>query len=606
MGLRIPQIERIDTTSNQPQNQRINLQVQDNASLIQQRTQQVNQLVENGADLYQDFEDSKIKQLSYETEQEYKTWNDQQLANLKTVQGDPTEAYREYEQASQEKFDEIMAKHGDVTDRVKRNVQGSLAKTSQTQRAYALKQRNAQVETYKNNLYESQLKLKSDTMSDAASFVQPGNLASFVPLEQNIKDTRDIVVTRAYEQGLAEKLPDDAESFNYVSVDANGKTTKYKINDIAEQRMAVELSKGVSQSVDNLIASGYNDRAKAVFDRYEGYIDTRTKTKLQNKFEQADVEDEAYSKLAEVRTLPPEEQLDAIEKETNLEVRSKMLQIKDADDRRIENMKDRQQKANYERLSTDVFNKMNSNQPFFGLADLQKDPTYKATFDKLSDKQKKAIEKLVEPPTKSSVKKLVRVQNDLNDPEALNKIAQMSDAEFYSEYLAGLKSSDVSKYNEQRQKILNPSNSQRRAALNFTNQEIKKALKNAKIISNKGTFQDDQLTAEAFQVFSDYQESLGRPLTPDETIKISKKIAADALKTKTGFFGGTSQEFIGFQPVKQPAQKTNGSFKFENSTQRRKLKQEYKELNNLDGRLDTNDKGFQDWLRNRGKRLQGS
>lgn len=463
MGIRIPSLDRIDSAGTQPRNERINFQARDNAKLIQQRTQQVNQLVETGAELYQDFEDSKIKQLSYEAEQEYTNWNNEQLNKLKSIQGDPTEAYTEYDKAAQEKFDSIISQHPDASDRVKRHLQSNLNKTTEMQRAYALKQRNGQVEKYKHNLYESQLKLKSDTMSDSASFIQEGDPSSFFPFDQNIKETKDIITNRALEQGLAEKLPEDAKKFDHVTRDEEGNIVKYKINDIAKQRMAVELSKGVSESIESLIASGYNEKAKMLFERYEGLVDTRTKAKLNKKFDEADVKSDAYKKLAEIRNLPEDQQIAAIEQETNLEVRTELLKIKDADDRRIDNLRQRQQDANYERLSNQVFEKMNSNNPYFGIADLENDPTYKKTWDNLSAKQKKAVTQMIEAPKKTNPDAQVKIQGLIFGQDPNYDLETITPQKFNEEFLVGLSDSDRKRYTRMYENLRQQSSGEQRA-----------------------------------------------------------------------------------------------------------------------------------------------
>lgn len=598
MAVQIPQIQQINRSPARSKNVRIQGQVQDNSASILQAGQQNVGLVQDYLEVEQKQKDETVDKLSYEAEQEYTRWNTQELQKLKNYQGDPTDAYVEYDKQSQQKMQDIISARGDLGQDVKDRLTQRMSKVYDRQYNGALRQRGAQVETYKNNLFESTVQLKSNSLSDNAGMVQEGNPGSFFMFDENLQDMNTVIAKRHEETGLATRLPDDAKKFDFAYTDDEGNKVKLSLSNMSKERMAVESSKGVSQAIDSLLAAGYTDKAKMMMDRYEGYVDSRTKAKLNKKFDQADVDAEAYDIINKLRTKTPEQQLEAMEKMPSGELRDKVLSIRDANQRRLDNMRKRQHTANYERLSATVREKMSSGQPFFGIADLENDPTFKETFDNMSEKQRQAIVNLVEPATKSKTSDLIRVQNDLNDPEKLNEIAKMSDEEFYSEYLGRLKPSDAAKYNERRQKILNPSNSQQRAAIEFTNREITKSLKNVGIITDGKKAQNDKLKAQAFEVFTEYQESLGRPLTPDETIKISKKIAADAIKTKSGFFG-TSQEFTGFKPIKQPTQKSTGAFKFESSAQRRELKKEYKRQKGIDGLVKTTDVDFQNWLKTR-------
>lgn len=460
----IPKIQRIQPSATMPQNERINLKVENNAQDILQRTNAVVGLVETGADVYQKFEDQTINTLSAEAERDYTAWNNQELTKLKSIQGDPTDAYQKYEEAATIKYNEILEKRPDVSERVKRHLTANLNKVSESQRVNMMKQRGAQQETYQNNLYESSLKLKRNNLNDSAGFIRKGDPGSYMMFDETISDISTTIAKRAVDKGLGQVVDPDSKDYDHMYRNEDGNLVKVKLNDIAKVRRAKELSEGIYASINSMNAAGYKDEAREAYQRYAPYMETRAKTALDNKFKTGEVKTQAYEEIQKIEGKSEQDQMRAIESIEDAELKSEVLKIKDTNDNRRENIRNRKYKANYNTLANRVIEKMNSGTPYFGLADLEADPVYREVWDNLDPKGKKAIIDSVQTPKQTDPQALARVQSLFIGEDPENQLEGM-DAATFQTYLSGLGTVDRRKYSDKFLKLNTQSAAGERTAM---------------------------------------------------------------------------------------------------------------------------------------------
>lgn len=407
MPIEIPRIQRIEpqSTTGRPQQGRIQPQVQDSAASITGRTQALGQLGQTGANIYQAVEDEKITQLSREGEREYNTWNKSELNKLKKIEGDPTEAYVNYEKAAKEKEQEILSRNSGLSGRVQRHFKRNMDEVMSGAKLDAQYQRGAQMETYKHNLFESTVALKREQMADKAGYIQAGDPSTYAPLEKVRNDIITEIAKRGIEKQTVEVLPDDAESFSHswqeLDDEGNLKTVKVRMSNMAKLRVAKEMSKGLTDSIDAMIAAGQVEAAKEMKQKYASFIDAKNEAKLNRRFKTEDVSASAYSEFDKIRYMNTDQQLNAIDKIRDPEIRDKTLAIKDAHDRRIENARKRKNKVNEDNLTKYV---LKNRDKFFGVADLENDPMYKQLVSNMDKKGVDNVRKLVEAPTKSTLK----------------------------------------------------------------------------------------------------------------------------------------------------------------------------------------------------------
>lgn len=475
MAVSVPRLQKIQISNSLPDNERINMNVKDDSADILNRTSTIGKVAQTGLDVYQKIEDNKITQLSSEADQEYTIWNNDQLAKLKSYEGDPTDVYAKYEEEAARKHEEILSKRPDLSERVKSGLKANLDKTANTERIHVLKQRGAQQETYSHNLYESSVKLKKDNLAINASYIRPEDQGSFLPFDQNISDIKTIIAKRGLDKGTVTKLPDDAKSWNHLYQEADGTTVKVNFSDMAKERAAKELGEGIGASINSMIASGYTEEAKAAMTRYEGYLDPNGKAKLNNKFKTSEVKSSAYNEISKIESKPESEQMKLIEAIKDPALKSEVLKIKDTNDSRREHIRDRKQKANYETLAGKVLNKMNGPNPYYGMADLESDPTYRQVWDNLDAKSKKAIIETVKAPKDTNPKSEIEIQKLVFSTDPNNKLEDLSPEQF-NVYLGGLSKSDRSKYTNMYNKLKTQTAGEERSMYKRSNEMLKNQL----------------------------------------------------------------------------------------------------------------------------------
>ncbi len=438
MAVRIPRVKPIPS-SPAPTTGRIRATIQDDAAGILRGASRVASLVDTGEKIRLKYEDEKINQLSNETKQAYNEWNTTALLDLRKIKGDPTDAYVEYEEAEQKKYQELLDKRPDLNERVKRHVTANLQKVQSSYRMKVLKQRGMQQETYKNNLFESTVKLEKSTLPDNASLASANIKGSFLPFDQNLSDLATTISQRGLEDRTVTQLPDDAKSWSHAYRDGDGKLVKVKWDESAQLRVATEQGEGVTATINSIIDSGETEQAELIYDRYKDYLDPKSKSKLLNKFEKETKRDEAFDLAGEIETKPKADQVAAIDNIKDPEVKSETLKIMSTNASRRANLTKRSQDVNYEVLLKNI-DAMRKAGQINGVSDLESSQAYKATWDKLSRKQQKSIEEEFKAPKKSNNEALVTIQDLI-----LGDLSAVTPAQF-QESLVGLKESDKGKY----------------------------------------------------------------------------------------------------------------------------------------------------------------
>lgn len=445
MPITVPKLEPTNEPDTLPSNPRLNENVPNDASEITQRGQELGGVIQQTAQVYQQAENNTITSLSYQAEHQYTAWQAQKLQDLKNYQGDPTDAYAQFDQDSQDKMKDILAQRPDLSDRVQSALESNLNRVAQQQQLAVIKQRGAQQSTFDNNLFESTVKLKKDNLGINAGYIQKDDPSSFLPMDQNINDLKTVIAKRAVDQGTATVLPDDAKSWNHIYEDDDGTTVKVNFSDITKQRVAQELSTGIGASINSMLAAGYTDQAKEAMGHYQDYLDPKTDASLNNKFQVSGVKNEAYSEIGKIQGLSDDDQIKAIQAVQDPQLKSEMLKIKDTNDRYIQDMRDRKQKQNYDYIGSHILQVQNSDTPYHGLADLQNDPKYQGVYDNLSVKDKKAVIEMVNAPKTTNPNSEAKVQDLFFGNDPTNKIENMSPTDF-AQYTVGLSKADKNKY----------------------------------------------------------------------------------------------------------------------------------------------------------------
>lgn len=501
MAISIPRIQVAQSSPAMPQNDRINMKVSDNSQAITQQTNALASLGEAGMNMYIEAENEKISTLSYDLEKNFNDWNNAELAKLESLPPDvdPTEHYVTYEENLKKKKDELLGGVSDVSDRVRRNVEASFTKTLDKNNTNVLYRRGRKEEVYKNNAFENKLKLNSRAMSTAVGY------AGFESFDRAKNDVIDTIAKRGLETGMATELPDNADpksvdyTFKRIEIGPDGKEfereVKVRLNDGAKVRIAKELQQGTREAIDTLIGAGELEKAKQMTERYEGYLKGKDLIQIRNKLKNEDKINEANVFLASVGSKLSKEQraeLESIEDPdlrllrsqeieneiitsrlaNNPELLDKTLALKQSRDARLQKEQKIIQERNYTILENAITQAVESGE-IYGLADLETNPRlktiYNATWDKMSSKQKQAIQEAIISPAKSNPNAISKVQDLLMSEE----VGNVSMNQFKVEYLTGLSKADKQHYETIFKEFGKPEMSKQRAI----NQRAEKFLK---------------------------------------------------------------------------------------------------------------------------------
>lgn len=421
MPVNVPRLQQFQTSSNTPQNTRIQASAPDTTSLITTQTNAINQVAGQLGDVYQQYENDKIKQATNEAEIELDNWERLKLQELKSVQGDPTEAYVNFESEREQKYQEITSRYGDASQRVQDHLQGNLGTYRAKTSGRIDYQRNAQMETYKHNLYKSSMKLRRDNIADGAGFIQIEGeglkQGSTFQIDSTINETYDLVAQRGIDNGTATILPDDAKSFDHAYKDEDGKLVKVKFSNIAKAEAGETISQGLKTAVESLIAAGDVDKAELLKKKYASAIAPKDENKLTSMLSKGKTRREANEIFAGIQGLDEDQQVAAIEKISDPEKRDAVSQLKISLDRKMDFFRQQKEQRNLEAASKYI---MENQGKFYGRADLEADSRFQQLAANMSPKAVENMRKLVDPPKTSDLRAQVELSELFNKGEEAN------------------------------------------------------------------------------------------------------------------------------------------------------------------------------------------
>lgn len=477
----VPALQKIQSGPALPKNDRINLQVESGANNILKKSEVIGGFVEGVDKIYTEVEDSKIDTLSNDFDNKYSIWKEEKLNKIKSIEGDPTDAYAQFDIDENEYRKELLSNLDGASSRVKSHVTSRLDKTMDNQRVGVLKQRGLQQESYDNKVFESSVKLKRTSMPVTAGYIRKDDAESFTPFEQNIDDIKTLVAKRGLKNGTVTVLDPDSDKFSHQYTDGDGNIVKVNMTPIAKQRLAQELNQGVVSSIDVLLSSGYDEEARILQDRYKGFIDPKSAATLANKFKSNDVTNKAHDIAGTIEGLGYEAQKAALSKIEDHKVKTEVLNIINTNAVKMEAMRDRQHQINYEAMYDLVEKKAKSGNPFHTVYELEQSEEYKKLGGKTSPAKREALKKMIEAPDEDDPVALSKVQDVLLGVDPNISIQDLTPGQF-NEYLAGLSKTTRGKMQTQYMSLKLDTNAEKRATYRRGEQFLKEQMLRSKII----------------------------------------------------------------------------------------------------------------------------
>ena len=492
-------------------------------------------------------EDDKISSAGTENESTFRNWDNLKLQDTKRIQGDPTSAYVQRDVEVKAKHAEILKGYENSSERVKAGVKAKLDQVVRDQNYQAAKQSGAQQDTYKNNIFESQVEMDKNSTSENAGYIQKGDDSSYIKFNKSLNDIGTTVSKRAVEKGSGEVVDKNSKDFNHAYIDESGELVKIKLNDNAQLRIAQETDDAISNSITAMIDSGYTEEAREAFEKYQGRMTEESKGKVNKKFTTTSSRKQAGQFLTGINGKSEEEKKVAINSIDDVSLKNDVLKLENSIKVQTKKKKTLQNEMNTEALLSDANSAMESDLPPTWY-EYQGSPAYKARYDLLDDKGKQLVREAIESPKHSNSSALFKVQNAFYDDAQMEAFATMTRTQFDREYLAGLTSSDKRKFGSRFDKLQkDPSNSEMRASMNFAGNEIERQLTKSDLISKtrKGKYssKEQEIINLAQKEYDSYIETSGKRLNPEESKKVIKEMTATAIRGDAWFGKGDVEGF---------------------------------------------------------------
>jgi len=379
MPVQIPQLKRIGPSAPESVG-RIDVDLPDGTKAVAQTAGAIENLAQKGLNYAYDLEDQAIDLTATKAASDYEVKYKTELQKAKSIEGDPTDAYTRFDQDSNTWRDEILKNYEGADERTKRKILEKIDRTNLTLRDQRAVSEQLQYATYEKKTTEDAINLRKEGVLGAIELADVKDPDTFLSLEVQLDEIRKLRI----DSGRRNRL---------LTTDEQG-------NERLTPQLAMQIRKDTSEALENAIttlnASGKTEEAAYLMEKYKDDILADTKTKLVKGNKDSEVKNQALLAVDQVKFMDPEAAMAKLTKIANLEVREKSLEILDAQQRRIQNAKDRAAKETYENLADYV-----SSKGFVSLAEMKDDETYKRLEGRLKQSQRAALEKLVAAPKNS-------------------------------------------------------------------------------------------------------------------------------------------------------------------------------------------------------------
>jgi len=559
MPVNIPRLRQIEQTADLTPSTRLRGSIKEQAGAISGKTQAINKVAQTGADIYKSYEDDKINQIGYELERDYKEWDNVQLQKLKTIKGDPTEPYAEYDEEKKKKYNELINRYPDASERVKRNIETNFGRSMDSYHTRSLRQRGMQEEVYKNNVYAQGLKLKQQNLAFNISEISAGKKGLY---DKTLKDIEKVIAQRGLSNGTVKALPEGSKEegdFSYRGSD--GEVVKVKYTELGAINKNKAVSDALSFSIGSAIDSGEIGKATLAYDRYADKItDPKQRQVIDNKFKNYELKIKS-KKMAEaiLRISDKAAQRKAIAKITDSDTREKVADKVIAFNNDMESLKKTSQNSSNERFheTLDQYEKQMKAQgkTVSKLSELLEKPEFGNIWDRMSENQKKAVRNEFNPPSESDP-----VQAEIIQDAIYENPQDYTPAQFKA-LLLKQTATHRNKYLGQFSRAKKQENKDIQAKIKQASEMMKHLLAKEKIIeldekgkvyhlSNAREKKYANIYREGRDAIGDYLEGIGPDIKKEELKELVEKFVTEGKRTQ--LFGSKGIFGIGADPTWSP------------------------------------------------------
>lgn len=402
MAVQIPKVDRFQPQQT-PSVGRSELNAPNAAAIAQPQMNAVLSIAEQQTKYIQKQEDNAIDTAAKAAANDYHVYLNKELANARQYKGDPTFIYNQFDENSTKRYEEILNKNPNLSERGKAAVSAQLSEVAtryqlQKDTAYA-----AQYYDYDLGVTKASSKLKSQDISNLAGYIDPKNPKSFGAIDALIN-------------GISTDWNVHGEKFSAVVRDQNG---QWVTSDPIKIEIGKDVSDGIVDAINVLNNSGRTDLADAMYARYHNYIDKSKKDNVAKSIKDTETDIKIENLAAQSYGKGPDQISKMIDKEfaNKPEAKKKAYAEIDSRQRQLDNMKDRVAENNFKYLANQLFQQQNGPNPFNKVYDMEKDPKYKALLPTLKPNDRKNLHGLIVAPKDSNPNAVANYLNALKNDQ---------------------------------------------------------------------------------------------------------------------------------------------------------------------------------------------
>lgn len=389
--VQVPRITRNAPVAAQTTMGRINVGIPDLVSPVASTAKQAESLISQQEQYYRKQQENAWDTAALTKSNEFDQYINARLEGengFKYRQGDPTEEFGALGEDIEAKYNEYLK--GDLGDRERAILKSKLDQVYDRGTVKANTIYGSLYNKHETKVTNDAVELEKRGLTDAVSIVNAADKDSFAGVDQQIAKIRDIRWNSGRKTGL-------------VDTDETGRE---RANESLRLTTANDLSDGLYKAIDVLNATGKTDEAQMMLERYKDYLDPARKKQATQTTEKATIRKSALTLADETRGMTNDDAIEYITKNTKgqnkLEVRQEALKIVDTEQRRLTNLKSRQESENFEAAATVVRERMGSKNPFHSTDEMMNDQMIKRFSQNMNAKQIAALGKMVDKPSNSN------------------------------------------------------------------------------------------------------------------------------------------------------------------------------------------------------------
>lgn len=224
---------------------------------------------------------------STEEDNQFQLWSKQRIAEINLKEGDTTADYVEYDKQAQEKYKEVFSKYETMDSDFKELLDNKLNSTYQKQQTFRNIQQSEQNYKWRAEVANNKVRLEQDSFFQSGMYLDINNKETFNNLDTYARDIIQTRIAHADQTGTLVRKEDGTPEFETGPV-------------------SVLIRKDIGEAVIPLVKTlnatpGKVKEGKAVIEKYAPYLNASDRAKLMSDNDEADVNNQAIVKLAELQ-----------------------------------------------------------------------------------------------------------------------------------------------------------------------------------------------------------------------------------------------------------------------------------------------------------------